>query len=220
MTSFRLILTAITALAIAATVSAANPKSDFEQGDSSKRKSSDVRTEWGLTGACYYNDIAFDTKNIELDAKAKLGWGGGLHMAIKFGKFFALQPEINYERTKIDIKAKTGLVNHQKYNITCNSLDIPVLASLRFGNLIRINAGPLFTLMNNCTYEEKDGTKVIFGTTRPTFGYTAGVAVVLFRRYMIDLRYIGYLKPSLCNLAGEDFDCTSKTFSLKIGYVF
>lgn len=219
-TLFTLILTTIAALSISVSASAANPKSDFQQGNAPKRSSSGVRTEWGLTGALYFNSISFDATNIDFSNKVNISWGGGLMMAIKFGDFFAIQPEINYERAKLNLKVNNGLTPSTKHKVICNSLDIPLLASLRLGNAFRINAGPLFTLMNNCSYQDKDEAKAIFGTTRPTFGYTAGLAVVLFRRYMVDVRYIGYFKPSLCNLAGNEFDCSAKAISLKIGYVF
>ncbi len=198
------------------TVSAANPKSDFSQGASSG-KGSRLRTEWGLTAAAYYNTMTLDSSASGITVAPRFGYGAGLHMALKIGNFFAIQPEINYQRANISVQTDAS---SKSVKVKTNTLDVPVLLSLRFANILRINAGPLFTLMNNCHYTDAAGEKQLFGNTRPTFGYSAGVAVVLLRRYMIDARYTGYFKSSLFNLDGREFGGKTQTVSLKIGFLF
>lgn len=214
----RVILTATATLFFALSSSAANPESDFNQVPARKRKSANVRTEWGLTAIAYHNTIKLDSSAADITAKPRLGYGLGLHMGLKIGNFFAIQPEINYERSKINITA--GGTKANNFKIECSSLDIPVFASLRLFNLVRINAGPVFTVMNNCYYLDSKNEKQIFGSTRPTFGYSAGVAVALLRRYMIDLRYTSYLQSSFYNLEGREFGGKTQTISLKLGYIF
>ena len=69
----------------------------------------------------------------------------------------------------------------------------------------------------------------MFGSTRPTFGYSAGLAVVLLRKYMVDVRYTGYFKTvktesgkfnALNNFNGMEFGTQTTSLSLKIGYMF
>lgn len=204
-----------------ATSMAANPKSDFTQENSSKGGSR-LRTEWGLTGAVYYNtmqlvDKPHDTAVATLSTRPRLGYGVGLHMALKIGRFFAIQPEINYHYSSIkssDSKMKRNA------NVKINTVDIPVLLSFRFGNIFRLNAGPLFTVMNNCYYTDSEGEKQMFGNTRPTFGYSAGAAVVLFRKLMLDVRYMGYFKPTLQNYKGVEFNSRNASIALKVGFLF
>ncbi|MBE6210946.1 MAG: PorT family protein [Rikenellaceae bacterium] len=199
-----------------ATSMAANPKSDFTQENSSKGGSR-LRTEWGLTGAAYYNTFKISKAPSGLHAKAQIGYGGGLHMALKIGRFFAVQPEINYQYTTFKVGFDSAKKSHK---VKSHTVDIPVLLSLRFGNVFRVNAGPLFTLMNNCFYMDANNEKQMFGNTRPTFGYSAGVAVVLFRGLLIDARYTGYFKSSLNNFDGKEFNSNLNSISLKVGYLF
>lgn len=195
---------------------ASNPKSDFQQGKST-RKAPQVRTEWGLTAAAYYNTTTLDSSAAGLTARAGIGYGVGLHMGLKIGKFFAIQPEVNYQHANVVLKME-GMKDKTK--VSTNTVDIPLLLSLRFANIVRINAGPLFTVMNNCYYNDYEGERQLFGNTRPTFGYSAGVAVALLGRYMIDARYTGYFKSSLFNLDGLEFGGRTQTVSLKIGFLF
>jgi len=74
--------------------------------------------------------------------------------------------------------------------------------------------------MNNCFYMDANNEKQMFGNTRPTFGYSAGVAVVLFRGLLIDARYTGYFKSSLNNFDGKEFNSNLNSISLKVGYLF
>ena len=202
-------------------LSAANPKSDFTHGKSSK--GGRVRTEWGLTGALYYNTMKIDSSVSGISLTPGLGYGAGLLMGLKIGNFFAVQPEVNYQRANIRVKIEGDKLLPTK--VTTNTVDIPLLLSLRFANVLRINAGPVFTVMNNCFYDQKNRDakeyeQQMFGQTRPTFGYSAGVAVVLLRKYMIDARYTGYFKSALNNFNGVEFGTQTTSISLKIGYIF
>lgn len=200
---------------------ASNPKSDFTQERSSKG-GPQIRTEWGVTGAIYYNtmqlvDKPHDTAVATLSTRPRLGYGVGLHMALRIGRFFAIQPEVNYHYSSI--KSGDSSVKRNA-NVKINTVDIPVLLSFRLGNIFRLNAGPLFTVMNNCFYTDAKDEKQMFGNTRPTFGYSAGAAFVLLRKLMLDVRYIGYFKPTLQNYEGTEFNSRNSSIALKIGFLF
>lgn len=200
------------------TLSAANPSSDFTQ-ERGSRGASNVRMEWGLTACVSYNTLNISKSATGLTSKPHIGYGGGLNLGIKLGRFLAIQPEINYIHSKIQLEIP-GVQKRDIPRITTNSVDIPLLISLRFTNIFRINAGPVFTVMNNCFYTDGKGEKLMFGNTKPTFGYSAGVAIALLRRYMIDVRYVGYFKPSLHNFNSDEFNGKYQTFAVKIGYLF
>lgn len=204
--------------ATATTLSAANPSSDFTQEHGGKGYSN-VKMEWGLTACASYNTLEIKNSPTSIAVKPHIGYGAGLHMGIKFGRFFALQPEINYMHAKMRLDIP-GVTKIKAPRIVTNTVDIPVLLSLRFTNIFRINAGPVFTVMNNCFYTDSKSDKLMFGSTKPTFGYSAGAAVALLGRYMIDVRYIGYFKNSLHNFNGEEFDGKYQTIAVKFGYLF
>ena len=210
-----------------APISAANPKSDFTRGKSVKRGGS-VGVEWGLTGALYYNTMEIDPAVSGVTLTPGLGYGAGLHMGLKIGNFFAIQPEINYQRANIRVKLDGNKKFATRAKVTTNTVDIPVLLSLRLANVLRVNAGPVFTVKSDGFYD-KGEERFMFGSTRPTFGYSAGVALVLLRKYMIDVRYTGYFKTvsiesgkfnALNDINGVEFGTQTKTLSLKIGYIF
>ncbi len=200
---------------------AANPKDDFTQ-EKSPKGGPQIRTEWGITGALYYNtmqlvDAPHDTAVGNLSTRPRLGYGVGLHMALRIGRFFAVQPEVNYHYSSI--KSTETKIKHNA-NVKINTVDIPVLLSFRIANVLRLNAGPLFTVMNNCFYTDSKGEKQMFGNNRPTFGYSAGAAVALLNKLMIDVRYIGYFKPTLQNYEGVEFKSRNSSIALKIGVLF
>lgn len=208
-------------------LAAANPKSDFTQEKSAKRGGG-IGMEWGLTGALYYNTMEIDSAVSGIALTPGLGYGAGLHMGLKIGNFFAVQPEINYQRANIRVKQDGNKKLATRAKVTTNTVDIPVLLSLRIANVFRVNAGPVFTVMNNCFYD-KGEERFMFGSTRPTFGYSAGLAVVLLRKYMVDVRYTGYFKTvktesgkfnALNNFNGMEFGTQTTSLSLKIGYMF
>ena len=201
-----------------ATLLAANPSSDFTQ-ERGGRNSANVGTEWGLTVCVSYNKLDISNSASGITARPHIGYGAGLNMGIKFGRFFALQPEINYQHAKMRLDVPGSKI-FKNPRIVTNSVDIPLLLSLRFTNIFRINAGPVFTVMNNCFHTNSDDEKLMFGSTKPTFGYSAGVAVALFRRYMIDIRYIGYFDSSLHNFNGEEFNGKYQTIAIKLGHLF
>ena len=217
----KILLLLATMSLVALTSNAANPKSDFTQERGSK-STPRLRTEWGVTGALYYNtmqlaDRPHDTAVGTLSLRPQIGYGVGLHMALRIGRFFAIQPEVNYHRSSI--KSSNSKLLHNA-NVKINTLDIPVLLSFRLGNIFRLNAGPLFTVMNNCYYTDSKGDKQMFGNTRPTFGYSAGAAVVLLRKLMVDVRYMGYFKPTLQNYEGVEFNSRNASIVLKLGFLF
>lgn len=181
------------------------------------KKKPNIRFEWGLTAAAYYNTINIAKVPSGITVKSPLSVGAGLHTALKIGRFFAIQPEVNYQNQTL----KIGVQGAKKdVKVKGHSVDIPVLLSLRFANIVRINAGPVFTVMNNYFYPNAAEERVMFGGVRPTFGYSAGVAVVLLRRYMIDARYMGYFTTSLNNFEGAEFNSKLTSISLKIGFLF
>jgi hypothetical protein len=226
----RILLLILAVFVVTLPLSAANPKSDFTQGKSSK--GGRVGTEWGLTGAVYLNTTTIDPAVSGIQLTPKLGYGAGLHMGLKIGNFFAIQPEVNYQRANIYVKLEDKKLLPTK--VTTNTVDIPVLLSLRLANVVRINAGPVFTVKNDCFYDlknkdTKEYERFMFGQIRPTFGYSAGVALVLFRKYMIDVRYIGYFKTqklesgkfnALNNFNEVEFGTQTNSLAIKIGYIF
>ena len=96
-----------------------------------------ARVEWGVVGGINIPD--YTTNMSETDVKNKLGWQAGITTAVNLGAF-AIEPQILYVRQGLRIRPEGG----SEINLKSNSIDVPVLASLRLLNPVRIYAGPVF----------------------------------------------------------------------------
>ena len=145
-----------------------------------------TRVEWGVIGGINVPD--YTTNMSKTDVKNKLGWQAGITTAVNLGAF-AIEPQILYVRQGLRIRPEGG----SEINLKSNSIDVPVLASLRLLNPVRIYAGPVFTVMNDCK-QKSGGDLLDFGRVRPSVSYTVGAGIVLMRHLLIDLRYNGQFR--------------------------
>ena len=168
-----------------------------------------IRMEWGAgVGVAYTGIRSISTQDVKL--KPRIGFAGHFDMAVCFGRHFAIETEINYEGGSI--KAATERDNHK---VRTTTIDIPLLLSLRFANSrIRINAGPLFTVMSKTEYTA-NGEKMFFGPVYPTWNIAAGVGIGLGRHFIIEARYIHALKDGLNQFDGVEFN--TRTYRVTAG---
>lgn len=145
-----------------------------------------ARVEWGVIGGINIPDYTTNMK--AADVKNKLGWQAGIVTAVNLGAF-AVEPQILYVRQGLRIRPEGA----KEINLKSNSIDVPVLASFRLLKPVRIYAGPVFTVMNDCK-QKSGGDLLDFGRIRPTLSYTVGAGVVLMRHLLIDLRYNGQFR--------------------------
>ena len=142
--------------------------------------------EWGVIGGINVPD--YTTNMDATDIRNKLGWQAGIVTAVKLGAF-AIEPQILYVRQGLRIRPE----GESEINLKSNSIDVPVLASFRLLNPLRIYAGPVFTVMNDCK-QKSGGDLLDFGRIRPSVSYTVGAGVVLLRHLLIDVRYNGQFR--------------------------
>lgn len=174
-----------------------------------------VRVEWGLLGGI--NIIDFSASDSKTDIKNKLGWQAGIVTAVDFG-IFSIDPQILYVRQGLRIRPRGG----KEVNLKSNSIDVPVLFSLRALKPLRIFAGPVFTVMNDCKQKSGEGL-LNFSRVRPTMSYTAGVGVTLMRHLLLDVRYNGQFKGKddvLLPDGSEVGRLKLHNFAVSVGYVF
>lgn len=174
-----------------------------------------TRIEWGVMGGVNVPDYSTKMENTEI--KNKLGWQAGIVMAVNLGAF-AIEPQILYVRQGLRIRPH----GEAEVNLKSNSIDVPVLVSLRLLRPVRLYVGPVFTVFNDA--KRKDGGDLLeFGRVRPTMSYTAGVGVVLMRHLLLDLRYNGQFKAKKDVVLpdGKMLD-KLKTYNvaLSVGYLF
>ena len=83
-----------------------------------------TRVEWGVIGGINIPD--YTTNMSKTDVKNKLGWQAGIVTAVNLGAF-AIEPQILYVRQGLRIKPEGA----KEINLKSNSIDVPVLVSLR-----------------------------------------------------------------------------------------
>ena len=171
--------------------------------------------EWGVIGGINVPD--YTTNMDATDIRNKMGWQAGIVTAVKFGAV-AVEPQILYVRQGLRIRPEGG----EELNLKSNSIDVPVLASLRLLNPLRIYAGPVFTVMNDCK-QKSGGDLLDFGRIRPSLSYTVGAGVVLLRHLLIDVRYNGQFrsKHDVVLPDGRQLDkLRTYNVALSVGYIF
>ena len=170
--------------------------------------------EWGVLGGLNFSD--FSSKDKSFDVSNKLGFQAGISIGVNLG-LVAIQPEILFVRQTFGVEhADIGRVK-----VKSNSIDVPVLLSVRVLKPLRINVGPVFSVMYDCKY--KWGSDLIdFGRARPTVSYTLGLGLVLGRNFLIDCRYNGQFtsKKTYYTEDAVRIDLKSYSVGVSIGYVF
>ena len=171
--------------------------------------------EWGVIGGINIPD--YTTNMDAADIRNKLGWQAGIVTAVKLGAF-AIEPQILYVRQGLRIRPS----GKAEINLKSNSIDVPVLASFRLLNPLRIYAGPVFTVMNDCK-QKSGGDLLDFGRIRPSVSYTAGAGIVLMRHLLIDVRYNGQFRGKHDVVLPDESrldKLRSYNVALSVGYIF
>ena len=170
--------------------------------------------EWGVLAGL--NFPHFSTSGPDFGIDNRLGWQAGLQIGLKF-RYFTIGPEVLYVRQSI----KLSHADYGTLKIKTNSIDIPLIFSLRALPMLRINVGPVFTVMNDCKYAEGNN-EMFFGSMRPTVSYMLGLGLN-FGHTLIDFRYNGQFDSKKCYYPTEEavgFNMRSYSLALSVGFVF
>lgn len=194
-----------------------------------------VTTEFGLGVGARYNwfNVQPVSSTFTPNITMKMSYGAALQFRLNIGKSFGIQPEISYAYSTLRIKDP---VNNFSAKAKFNMVQIPLLLSLRIA-MFRINAGPVFTLMDNPTYQLADTSnetikQMPLGKIYPTVTYTAGISVKFARCMMLDVRYADQFRniqsfnsyvwtlDSSKQEQAQTFRTRSRSVQVRIGYVF
>lgn len=194
-----------------------------------------VSTEFGLGVGARYNWFNVQPISEVFTPKItmRVSYGAALQFRLNIGKTFGVQPEISYAYANINIKDKT---NNFSAKSKFSMVQIPLLLSFRIA-MFRINFGPVFTLMDNPTYQLVNTTDetikaMPLGKIYPTVTYTAGISVKFARCMMLDVRYADQFMPiqsensyiwtldTTKQAEAQRFRTSSRSVQVRIGYAF
>ncbi len=212
-----------------------SPESPVRKMPKQSKSAPKVSTEFGLGIGARYNwfQVQPISANFTPNITMKMSYGAALQFRLNIGRTFGIQPEISYAYSTIRIDDKANKFSAKsKFNM----VQIPLLLSFRIA-MFRINAGPVFTLMDNPTYtvanDADDSVKQLpLGKIFPTVTYTAGVSVKFAKCMIIDVRYadqftnIKSVNSYIWTLdetkqpEAQTFRTRSRSVQLRIGYAF
>ena len=173
-----------------------------------------IRTEMGAGIGTQYTGLSMVSSE-SVSLKPRFGFEGHFLLGVRFGRNFALQTEVSYQGASID--ASTGREEHR---IRTRGVDIPLFLSLRMAdNRVRINAGPMFTVMSRGEYTS-NGETMMYGSVNPTWNIAAGVGVTVARNFLFEARYIHSLKDELNHFAGEEFATRTYRIAASVTVLF
>ena len=144
--------------------------------------------------------------------RARVEWGvvGGINI-----------PDYTTNMSETDVKNKLGWQAGITTAVNLGAFAIePQILYVRQG--LRIYAGPVFTVMNDCK-QKSGGDLLDFGRVRPSVSYTVGAGIVLMRHLLIDLRYNGQFrsKHDVVLPDGRQLDkLRTYNVALSFGYLF
>ena len=159
-----------------------------------------VSSEFGLGVGARYNFFEAQPLTAGFTPNMTMKWSGGaaLQFRLNIGRSFGFQPEISYARSDLRIADVSGN-NLYDIKIKSNIVQIPMLLSFRAA-MFRFNFGPVFTLMDNATYQlpvvndDNALQNVTIGKIYPTITYAAGISVKFAKVMMLDVRYASQFK--------------------------
>ncbi len=182
-----------------------------------------IRTEWSLGIGGTYTGVRqrplTDGSMPQTSLQPRFSLQGHVDMAVLFGRNFAIEMEICYEGGSLTATKSEGK-SEISHRVKSRTVDIPLLLSARLlRNRIRLNVGPVFTVMSRAEYTH-DGEVMHFGPIYPTWNIAAGIGVGFARNVIVEARYIHALKSSLNQFMGEEFDTDSYRISVGISLLF
>lgn len=170
--------------------------------------------EWGVMAGI--NVPGYSTDATDAEVKNRMGWQVGLFASIKLG-LVSIDPQLFYVHQKFRLHA-----DDDTYRLKARSVDLPVTVSLRPLPLLRLYAGPVVTLSENCRRMGGGRTQQV-DRVRSTISYTAGIAVKPLRHLFFDLRYNGQFRRRKHIDLRDGYrlhDLDSYSVALNIGYLF
>ncbi|MBS9523703.1 PorT family protein [Litoribacter ruber] len=127
------------------------------------------------------------------------------------GRSFFIQPEVLYTNTGGEIEQTSGPGGPVSYEATFNRLDVPVMLGLKFGNVFRVQAGPVASFLLSSSF---DGNGVEYNNN--TIGYQAGIGLDI-ANLILDLKYEGPLGNTSDSVAGFPTDQRMNQLILSLG---
>lgn len=174
--------------------------------------------------------VGFSSSRLSLE-EAQLIRSGSSTIGFHAGAFarltvlgIYLQPEVLFTQSggRIEIRDDVGDNFDQIQDLTYNKLDVPVMLGFRIGDVLRINAGPSFSLILGQDARTQGTTAEVRNNyENSTVGYQIGGGLDI-GRLVLDVRYEGNLSQlgNSVQLGGRRFDTDYRNNQFSVGLGF
>lgn len=170
--------------------------------------------EWGFLAG--FNVPGYTTDQSGADLQNRLGWQVGVVTSLKLG-LVSIDPQLIYVHQGLRFNA-----GGEQYTLKAGFVDLPVTVSVRPAPVLRLYAGPVFTLSDDC--RRKVGSDLLsFDRIRTTLSYTLGVAIKPLPHFFFDVRYNGQFKRRKrigLSDGAELHDLNTHSIAISVGYLF
>ncbi len=133
------------------------------------------------------------------------------------GDFIYVQPELLFTQTGGGILVATSNGNDARVDVTFNRLDLPIMLGVKLGDLFRIQAGPVATVLVNYNLDDSFQVATNVNYNRATLGYQAGVGLDI-GNIILDLKYESSLGRIANSIAGFSTDQRQNQVILSAGF--
>ena len=174
--------------------------------------------------------VGFSSSRLSLE-EAELVRAGSSTIGFHAGAFtrltilgIYLQPEVLFTQSGGRIEVRDGVSDtfDQIQELTYNKLDVPVMLGFRIGDVLRINAGPSFSLiLGQDARTEGTTAEVRNNYESSTVGYQVGGGLDI-GRLVLDVRYEGNLSKlgDSVQLGRRRFDTDYRNTQFSVGLGF
>lgn len=164
------------------------------------------------TNISNYKLISTDNQDL---AKSALGYQLGVMIGLDL-------PILEVTAEGLWVNSKMSASSSDLNNITSNSFEVPILASIPILGPLRIKGGPSFMLYNNAKVKYSDGSKESLGVVKSSLGYVLGLGINLFS-LSFDVRYNGQFNNQdtiFGTNTPSEYDIKAHNISASVGYRF
>jgi len=133
-----------------------------------------------------------------------------------------VQPELLFTSSGGKVKVESEDRGEEIWNLTYNKLDMPVMAGIKFLKILRVQAGPKFSLMLSSDARDIDVYENVENNyNQASVGYQAGIGIDISDIY-IDLKYENNLSNvgQSISIGDQEFstDTRNPLIMLIVGY--
>jgi len=166
--------------------------------------------------------LTIDNEEVDYNSDgARLGFHIGAYSRIMIANVF-IQPELLFTSAGGTIVFNSDTKGKDIQHLTYNKMDLPVLAGIRFGDVFKVQAGPVFSLiLSDDAREIQAFEQAKQNFRRSTVGYQAGIGFDL-SKLSLDFKYEGSLSKlgDSVQIGDESFntDLRSSIFMVVLGF--